>query len=726
MLHNIMPKSGRRVLTLLTVALLLPLLTVSAVSPRSASRLSRSLSAAVDVVTNANDSGPGSLRDTIAQAGAGDTITFAPNLGAITLTSGELLITKTLTIQGAVGEAQAISGGGASRVLEVASAPGAVVSPTVTLVQLIITGGHAPDAAQASGAGSDGGGILNSGILVISNCTIMDNVAGAGGSTSRGGGNGGSGGGIANSGTLTITTSTITGNASGVGADGQYAGGYGGDGGGILNQGDATITNSTILTNTTGSGGSLTSTLPLAGNAGFGGLGGGIANMQGVLTIISSTISDNATGQGGNAPPCAPVCEPGSPMAGGGGNGAGLYTGYSLSDQGSVLIAGSTISGNANGQGGSGGFLDQSTFFGEGAGIMDDYLSGRLTVTNSTISGNVGSQGSGLFAVGGSTTSFSTIADNQAIGSASVAGGIFISRASDGGPILADTILADNTASYAPDCYGPALGSNGYNLIKDITQCPLTGDTTGNIIGQDPLLGPLTDNGGPTTTQALLPGSPAIDAVPLARCTVTTDQRGQARPDEPADGGACDIGAYESYLPVTLAVSPTMATPYMTVALSGTNFRGSEPVTMYWDSTGATPLVTATSTVSGEVGLTLTVPQAIAGPHTLIAVGQTSGLSATAGMQVTPLLLLRPRGGRAGSELISMGAGFGADEPVRLYWGKPRTLLGQTTTNAVGSFSGAAAVTSTVPLSVTLGVHEVFAIGRNSHAIGVGQFTVKP
>jgi hypothetical protein len=63
----------------------------------------------------------------------------------------------------------------------------------------------------------------------------------------------------------------------------------------------------------------------------------------------------------------------------------------------------------------------------------------------------------------------------------------------------------------------------------------------------DPLLGPLQDNGGPTFTHALLPGSPALDGIPWGAngcgTTVFSDQRGQARP-QPV-GGACDIGAYE-------------------------------------------------------------------------------------------------------------------------------------------------------------------------------------
>src|SRR5262249_9192028 len=61
----------------------------------------------------------------------------------------------------------------------------------------------------------------------------------------------------------------------------------------------------------------------------------------------------------------------------------------------------------------------------------------------------------------------------------------------------------------------------------------------GDLINQQPLLGALTNNGGPTQTQALLSGSPAINAG--SNCGVATDQRGLSR----NQGPACDIGAYE-------------------------------------------------------------------------------------------------------------------------------------------------------------------------------------
>jgi hypothetical protein len=78
---------------------------------------------------------------------------------------------------------------------------------------------------------------------------------------------------------------------------------------------------------------------------------------------------------------------------------------------------------------------------------------------------------------------------------------------------------------------------NGFNLDSDNT-CNLTDRRQA---GREHLLGPLANNGGPTQTHALLPGSPAIDMV-LSGCPLpATDQRGITRPQ----GAVCDIGAYE-------------------------------------------------------------------------------------------------------------------------------------------------------------------------------------
>jgi hypothetical protein len=91
------------------------------------------------------------------------------------------------------------------------------------------------------------------------------------------------------------------------------------------------------------------------------------------------------------------------------------------------------------------------------------------------------------------------------------------------------------------------MTSKGYNLSSDNT-CNF--NNTGDLNNADPLLGPLQNNGGPTQTEALLPGSPALDAGNPSGCTdgqghlLKTDQRGKPRHDK-EDAGGCDMGAYE-------------------------------------------------------------------------------------------------------------------------------------------------------------------------------------
>ena len=124
-----------------------------------------------------------------------------------------------------------------------------------------------------------------------------------------------------------------------------------------------------------------------------------------------------------------------------------------------------------------------------------------------------------------------------------------------------DTILGLNVASgNGPDCWG-TLQSGGYNLLHHVAYCTLTGTATGNIRSKAPLLGQVGINPpGTTPTQALLFGSPAINAGNCSGGTVTTDQRGVSRPQGPA----CDIGAYEFerargqliWLPAGLRTSP--------------------------------------------------------------------------------------------------------------------------------------------------------------------------
>ena len=93
-------------------------------------------------------------------------------------------------------------------------------------------------------------------------------------------------------------------------------------------------------------------------------------------------------------------------------------------------------------------------------------------------------------------------------------------------------------------------GSKGYNLSDD-GSCNF--HNSGDRNNTNPMLGPLQNNGGPTQTQALLPGSPAIDAGNPSGCRdgkgnlITTDQRNYPRPntEDIEDKKGCDMGAYE-------------------------------------------------------------------------------------------------------------------------------------------------------------------------------------
>jgi hypothetical protein len=167
-----------------------------------------------------------------------------------------------------------------------------------------------------------------------------------------------------------------------------------------------------------------------------------------------------------------------------------------------------------------------------------------------TISGNNALIGGGLFNGGNSQLISVTVAYNEGIGIYNEIEGILS---------LKNSIVINNTPSpfeFGADCYG-TFDWVCYSLIGDTTDCYLTGFQKANILGQDPLLGPLADNGGPTKTHALLPGSPAIDAG--NRSGLSVDQRGYKRPINvigiPNVSDGADIGAYECILPHSTADS---------------------------------------------------------------------------------------------------------------------------------------------------------------------------
>jgi hypothetical protein len=184
----------------------------------------------------------GSLRQAIVNANDGDAIDATGISGAIILTSGVLLVDKSVTIDGAGADILAVDGNAASRVFQIAS------GQTVAISGFTIRNGH---------AGTAGGGIDNENVstVTVTNCTLSGNVAGLGS-------------GIFNGGTLTIANSTLSGNMAS-------------EGGGTYNDGSGTltITNSTISSNMAA----------LAGGASF--------NL-GTMHIANSTLSDNSAALG--------------------------------------------------------------------------------------------------------------------------------------------------------------------------------------------------------------------------------------------------------------------------------------------------------------------------------------------------------------------------------------------------------------------------------------------
>ncbi len=177
----------------------------------------------------------------------------------------------------------------------------------------------------------------------------------------------------------------------------------------------------------------------------------------------------------------------------------------------------------------------------------------------------------------------------------------------------------------------------------------------------------------------------------------------------------------EVYTPIPLTVSTSTLHVAQTVTVTGTAFTAGEPVALYWDSSATAPLTTTTAPPDGSVVTRISVPQTVAGRHTLIAVGQTSATAAFAYVHVAPLLFSVPHAGVAGSQSFVLGAGFGAHEPVTLYWDKPVQALGTATSTTLGSVG----MTITIPLSATSGLHLIYAIGQTTHAVTAGVFMVQ-
>jgi len=454
-------------------------------------------------VSSTADDGSGTLRKLVSQALTGDEIDFNLPIGSvITLTSGEIILNKNLTIAGPGAKNLTIQAASLNqRAFEVEKDNGGA-GVTVTISRLRFTGGFSfPDGQPGTAAGrpgqdvvlpAEGGFFLNDKdcTLIVTNC-FFDGCYAAGGRGGLGyggdlaqpgkGGKGGPalGGAIATLGSLVLSGCTFSGNTAngGRGGDGTNAsssfnGSNGGDGG--LAHGGA------IFVDYNGAPALLATNCTLFENVAYGGDGG----------------------TGGNA-----LLGPQAGNGGGGGEakGGGLFYFINMCAQ---MDCGTT---------------EHSTFS-----------------QNYTRPGTGGSGGSGP--VNGSPGPDGTGAG----------GGMFL-----GTPDyqVGNTLLAANGGLGASLCPGPDINgtiiSLGYNLVGindgqpvGLTPLDLQGNP-GNPL--DPRLGPLQDNGGETLTMAPLAGSPAIDSGSAGNALF--DQIGQIRPvpvtSGPFPGDGSDIGAFE-------------------------------------------------------------------------------------------------------------------------------------------------------------------------------------
>jgi len=254
----------------------------------------------------------------------------------------------------------------------------------------------------------------------------------------------------------------------------------------------------------------------------------------------------------------------------------------------------------------SGATIDED---GRGAGIAN--VGGLANITNSTLCDNAadGAGGAVYEADSGTTLAYCTVSHNFA----GQGGGLASGYSLEGhGLHIRNTIVSDNVASSTccADIDG-RINSLGYNLIRDASTVNGCLDTTygsntdvGNIIGVDPLLGPLTDNGGPTPTRAIPANSPAADQIPdgtggAGIDPLHMDQRGVPRPQR----GASDIGAYE-FVPVAPTVTTTAVVNVTASSADGggeVTTDGGEAVTargVCWNTTGE-PTVADNKTSDG-------------------------------------------------------------------------------------------------------------------------------
>jgi len=467
-------------------------------------------------VTNGNDSGPGSLRQALADANDGDTINFDPSVASVILTTAELAIDKSVTLSGAPQMVTVVRSSQTEfRIFHVM--PG----HSVEINGLSIHGGHI--------TGDNGGGILNDfSTLTIADCAVYANTIVGGSSANN------SGGGIYNSGTMTLNQVSVNNNNAAWGGDPTHIV----SGGGISNTGTMIIIDGTVQ-----------------GNMGWWSAGG-IYN-TGMITITGSTISNNQTGNPGHF----------------GAYGGGIENDGTMTIEDSTITENSAIGGDIQG--------------GEGGGISGN----NNTIINCTITGNSAVRGGGV--AGGGNIAHTTFSNNSAIYYGNT---LYLTSQLE----LGNTILKAGGSGVNIYNHNGSLITHGYNICSDNGSGFLNGP--GDQINTDPLLGPLQNNGGPTFTHALLPGSPAIDAGdPNFTPPPYYDQRGPVF--WRLRNGRIDSGSFEVQAGTTPSPTPTpTASPTPTSSPTPTaTFTPTSTATFT-----PTPTATATPTASTTVTATPT------------------------------------------------------------------------------------------------------------------------
>jgi phospholipase/lecithinase/hemolysin len=477
-------------------------------------------------VTNLNDSGIGSLRYELALAQDGATIAFAPHLhGTITLTSGELQVGASITIQGPGHDWLAISGDHASRVFEIL--PGA----TAAVTGLTICGGTANAADSPVALGQGGGVLVDPGAaLTLSQVTVTGNVAN---SASSAGFLGvfvaGNGGGIYNAGTLTLNDTLVRNNtANKLSAGGAFFAQVSGIGGGIYNAGTLTVTGGAITDNTANAG---------ASSGAAAGEGGGVYS-SGTLTLDHVSVSRNTANAG---PVTADVT--GAAL----GRGGGLFL-----DAGTASVVDSVLAddtANAASASAAGSVFGGANVAGKGGGI---FANARLTVEDTLFLGDVANAGSALgghvphvVAAGGAIFSGGqlTVDASQFFANVANTGKAAIITA-DGGAIRADagltlsgSLVSDNTANIASGAIevfagGGGLSTAGGSVAGSIIAFNVV--NSGSVVGLVSLFGGAIEDTGDLTVK---------DSAVLFNNVNTNPETGQAFGLDPfsADGAGIEV-----------------------------------------------------------------------------------------------------------------------------------------------------------------------------------------